>query len=140
MTAFKPIAAQWYWEDESLLSINQDEEQRIKELLMGRSIEKVSDDHLVLDDGTVIKVVPNEGGCACSAGDYWLNSLQGHENIITRGELVNEGPGTLQDYGEQHYRLFVFTLDERTEVFDIEGDDGNGYYGTGFELLVRKPA
>lgn len=60
----------------------------IAALLTGRRITHVEQGHfdrpdgqgwgdsitgrLTLDDGTIVYVAPNEGGCACSAGDYYL--------------------------------------------------------------------
>jgi hypothetical protein len=34
------------------------------------------------------------------------------------------------------YRLFVYAANDRINVLSVEGDDGNGYYGTGFTLTV----
>lgn len=131
----------WSWGEEKDwdIAIDQDQTIEMKKLLLGHSVAKVSDDHLEMDDGTVIKVVPNTGGCACSAGDYELTHLEGVENVITRVELAIDAVEDDWGYGESTYRIFVFTADGRFELATIEGDDGNGYYGTGYELLVRLP-
>jgi hypothetical protein len=37
------------------------EEKAIKELLFGRKVEKVSDNTLLLDNGLILEIQPNEG-------------------------------------------------------------------------------
>ena len=123
-----------------LVEYDQDDEEDIRNLLLGHKIEKVADDHLLLDNGTVVKVVPNQGGCACSAGDYVLKTLNGCDNIITRVEFETAAVTTDDGWEpDQAYRIFVVAEDKRINLVDIEGSDGNGYYGTGYELLVRYP-
>jgi hypothetical protein len=132
------------------------EPEKMNDLFVGRRIVAVDEDHLELDDGTVVRVVPNEGGCACSAGDYYLDRLNLVSNLITRVE-VEARPGgdgvpcrtcgAEYCYGKEGhesgyegwYRIFVWSHDERLELANITGSDGNGYYGTGFDLLVRRP-
>jgi len=127
------------WSNENLVAYNQEQEGEIRALFLGHKVEKVTDDHLLLDNGTVVKVVPNEGGCACSAGDYSLKALNGCDNIITRVEFETTAVTVDDGWGEsdQAYRIFVVAEDKRINLVDIEGSDGNGYYGTGYELLVR---
>ncbi len=119
-------------------SYDQDDHDRIRAMLLGHTVEKVEDDHLVVDDGTVVKVVPNNGGCSCGAGDYWLESLNGVDNVITRvafrqGETDSDG----ETYGT--YEVFVFTGHKEINLLTVAGDDGSGYYGTGYKLLIRAP-
>lgn len=119
-----------------LTAYDETSEDAIRELLVGHSVAKVADDHLQLDDGTVLRVIPNQGGCACSAGDYDLTELNGTENIITAVELEDApGPGE----SGHSYRIFVVADSKRINLLTVDGDDGNGYYGTGYAILVRKP-
>lgn len=140
-------------------------EDRMRELLMGRRITKatVKDEkpapyeqgptgYLTLDDGTVLKVWGNDGGCACSAGCYPLRHLAAVDNVITNVEIEEqpdyEYPAVPcrtcgKDYcwedehdNEGYYRVFVFADNERINVASFEGSDGNGYYGTGWYLDV----
>jgi hypothetical protein len=119
--------------------IDEDDQQRIHALFVGRKVAKVADDRLLLDDGTELRVVPNVGGCSCGAGDYELKSLNGCDNVITRAEVVEE---PLEEFeGERtedghRYTLFVYADNQRINLATIEGDDGNGYYGTGFQVVV----
>ena len=36
------------------------------------------------------------------------------------------------------YSIFVLAEDNRIKVLQVDGDDGNGYYGTGYRILVRQ--
>lgn len=142
-------------------------EDRLRELLIGRSVvnARISDESperyqtgptgfLTLDDGTVLKVWGNDGGCACSAGCYPLASLNGVGNAITNVEVeehpADDGtPSVCVECGEKvwncghpegWYRIFVYAEDHRIPLASFEGTDGNGYYGTGWWLNVEDAA
>ena len=114
-------------------TLGHEEESAIEALLMGRTAVRVTDDTLLLDDGTTLQVVPNDGGCLCGAGDYDLTELNGVDNIITRVEFVE---GSAGDFNTA-YRIFVLADNQRINLLTVEGDDGNGWYGTGYEIVVR---
>jgi hypothetical protein len=133
--------------------LNEENQEEIANLLIGHKVTKVGDEHLLLDNGTVIKAIGHDGGCACSAGCYDLSVLNGVDNIITRVEF-DYLPGGDGDYGKPekperthpddpedpwtgYYRVFVFADNQQINLMQFDGSDGNGYYGTGFELLVR---
>lgn len=141
----KLISENYSFREGPLTQVEYSEEQRIRDLLLGRSVTKVTDDHLLLDNGTLVKVVANDGGCACGAGDYEIAGLGETENVITNVEFdyqpADDGawfsdPKDAPE-GHGHYRVFVLAGDKRINLIDVEGDDGNGYYGTGYWLLVR---
>lgn len=98
---------------------------------------------LTLDDGTKIKVWGNDGGCTCGAGDYPLEALNAVDNVINNVEVVEAPAGDneckqCKKYYCEHtgfYRIYVFA-DARTLLASFEGDDGNGYYGTGWWLQI----
>jgi hypothetical protein len=95
---------------------------------------------LTLDDGTEILVVPHEGGCACSAGDYALTALATVDNVITSVRLAVEDADRDQwGEGDQSYRIYVVADAVEVNAVQIDGSDGNGYYGTGYQLIVVKP-
>jgi len=123
------------------IAYNEDSHWEIEKLLLGHAVVKVSADHLLLDDGTLLRLVGNDGGCSCSAGDYDLTSLNGVENVITSVEFEDEPAGDGDpNYGEDGaYRIFVFAGNERINLATFEGSDGNGYYGTGYHIMVRFP-
>lgn len=113
------------------------DETEIRNLLMGRTVRKVTDDTVILDDGTVLKLVPNEGGCACSAGDYELTELnECPDNAIMSVEFEETNES---EYGEgpRNFKVFVLAADRRIKLWEIDGDDGNGYYGTGYTIEVK---
>lgn len=95
---------------------------------------------LVLDDGTILYLAGNDGGCACSAGCYPLEKVATVANVITsaRVEADPHGDG---DYERDNgaYRIFVFADAAEINVAEFVGSDGNGYYGTGFALTVIRP-
>ena len=127
---------------EDVVTLDQDDEKEIKELLLGHRVARIAVDHMELDDGTVIKIVPNEGCGGCTSGWYGLDQITEVDNIITHVECeetdnvaINDG----WDDTEYTYRVFVVAEDKRINLYSVSGDDGNGYYGTGYELLVRYP-
>lgn len=112
-----------------------DDESKIKDLLFGRKITVIGDTTLELDNGIILEVEANEGWGGCSAGSYSVKELNGVDNAITNVEFVCD---SLDEYGENSYKIFVFTADNKTtKILEVEGDDGNGYYGTGYEIIVK---
>lgn len=113
----------------------------MRELFVGKSVVEagVITGVLLLNDGTVLEVVPNEYGCGgCSSGHYEITELNGCENIITNVELVTEEEPINSWDKKTTYSLFVLAEDKRINLIKVEGDDGNGYYGTGYWIKVRK--
>lgn len=98
---------------------------------------------LVLDDGTHLYLTGNEGGCACSAGDYELAKVAAVENVITSARVEAKPAGDDYDRDDYQrdgtYRIFVLADAAEINVAEFIGSDGNGYYGTGFELCVLRP-
>lgn len=114
-------------------------------LLVGRRIvateikgfEEESCAIVTLDNGKRFRVKGNDGCGGCSSGWYWVTHLQGVDNIITSVSLETEPVSTgTMGWGEEAwiYRVFVITNGLSTEFLRVEGDDGNGYYGTGYYL------
>lgn len=133
------------WADgrNGLTELSQDDDGRIVDLLMGRRVTKVADDQLLLDDGTLLRVLPNQGGCSCSSGDYELTELNGVDNVITKVEVAREPDPDCTDPGYSFagtYRVFVYAENQRINLLAVKGDDGNPYYGTGYTILVRRPS
>lgn len=154
-TEFVPIKASassyYYDREEGVQTLDQEDQDRIEALFMGRKVTKVDGEHLVLDNGTVVKAIGHDGGCACSAGCYDLSVLNGVDNIITRvefdyapggdwapGERPNPHPDDPEDKWTGYYRVFVYADNQQINLMQFDGSDGNGYYGTGFQILVRE--
>lgn len=90
---------------------------------------------LVLDDGTVLYLGGNEGCGGCSSGWYGLTQVAKVDNLITNVR-VEANPD--DDYeGEGAYRIFVIADAVEINVAEFEGSDGNGYYGSGFWVVVQ---
>ncbi len=151
-TPIRATAYSWGDRDPDVRAFDQDDKTEIEALLMGRKVTKVDNEHLLLDDGTVIKAIGHDGGCACSAGCYDLSVLNGVDNIITRVDFDYrpagddekptfdpDDPDAPEDCWTGYYRIFVFADDQRINLMQFDGSDGNGYYGTGYEILVRYP-
>lgn len=112
------------------------ETEKIKEMLLYRKIVEVKYDYiLVLDDGTELEVYPNEGCGSCSSGWYDIVELNECENVITNVECVCD---ELDGYdGDKSYKIFVYSENEKTKILQVDGGDGNGYYGSGYWLKVE---
>lgn len=116
----------------------EENEKEIKELLLYRRIVKVENDTLYLDNGTELEIIPNVGCGGCESGNYEITELNECDNVITKVELDC-------DYTEDEwkdgasYKIFVYAEDKRIKILQVDGTDGNGYYGTGYEVLVRFP-
>lgn len=126
---------------------------KIRELLLGRRVVSAVEGDavlyyssepaavLTLDNGTVLNVIPNQGGCSCSAGDYHLTSLSTVDNIITDVQVVieDEVDSDAAWSNGTTYTISVFAGMDQINLVRIDGDDGNGYYGTGFAVTVQVP-
>jgi succinylarginine dihydrolase len=134
------------------------DEERVRDLLVGRRIVKVeqgnfeipdddttwrwntrAEGRCVLDDGTQIFVLPNEGCGGCSSGWYQLKHLATVDNAITDVRLTCEGEPSDYGDGPQSYRIYVLADAVEINAVQVDGDDGNGYYGSGYELFVLPP-
>lgn len=125
------------WENDR---IDHDEDDRIKELFIGRRVIAAEAYVLTLDDGTRVTVEPNEGCGGCTAGWYELERIATAENVITAVGVEEEVVTGDPDGADDRYRLFVYAagVDAKAEIVTVKGCDGNGYYGTGFSLVVKR--
>jgi hypothetical protein len=122
---------------------HEDDKDGIRALLMGRTVTKVDDHRLHLDDGTELIIDGNEGGCSCGAGDYELTELNECPNNAVMAVEFEDAPigDEYSDWDGRrdtgHYRIFVLAEDRRIKLAEFEGSDGNGYYGTGYWIVAR---
>jgi hypothetical protein len=112
---------------------------QVAKLLIGRRVVKVSDNTLRLDDGRELVFDGHDGGCACGAGDYELTALNEVDNVITRVEFLDSPDGDDHPCGDGRYEIFVFADNKMVNLATFKGTDGNGYYGTGYQITVRTP-
>lgn len=111
------------------------EEEIIRKMLIGHSIEKVNENTLRLDNGIELEFYGNNG-CLCGAGDYDITELNECKNIITNVEF--EDTYSSNEWSEKHsYKIFVYAENNKIKLLQCDGDDGNGYYGTGYHIEVK---
>lgn len=126
-------------------TLNECNENEIKELLLGHKIvADENNDSLILDNGVVLQINPNIGSYGCESGNYYLEYIASVNNAITNVEFVNYYEVNDDDYYDeeddyQHYKIFVIADGMTTELLDVYGTDGNGYYGTGYNIDVYIP-
>ena len=111
-------------------------EKEIEELLLGHKVTADDYDKLILDNGVVLQINPNIGCGACESGNYYLDHISSVNNAITNVEFVEEFD---DDCYYEHYKIFVIADGMTTELLDVYGTDGNGYYGTGYTIDVYIP-
>lgn len=112
------------------------DEEEIRELLVGRKV-KVDGDNLILDNGIVLEVIANEGCGGCPSGWYSITKLNEVDNAITNVEFDCDGDVANED-DDTSYKIFVFCEDTRIKLLQVDGSDGNGYYGTGYTIIVKQ--
>ena len=111
-------------------------EKEIEELLLGHKVTVDDYDNLVLDNGVMLQINPNIGCGGCESGNYYLEHIASVNNAITNVEFVEEFE---DDCYYEHYKIFVIADGMTTELLDVYGTDGNGYYGTGYTIDVYLP-
>ena len=117
------------------------DEAEIKELLIGRKVKvDIDNDRLILDNGIILEIEANEGCGGCSSGWYSITKLNEVDNAITNVGFECDGieANEENDYSDTSYRIFVFCEDKRINLLQVDGSDGNGYYGTGYTIRVKK--
>lgn len=107
----------------------------LKDLLIGHSIVKVNENTLELDNGTQLEFIGNNG-CCCGAGEYDITELNECKNVITNVEFEDEADNS--GWGDAHsYKIFVYAENKKIKLLQCDGDDGNGYYGTGYHINIK---
>ena len=128
------IKEDWAYRNSELESIESDEPEKIRALLLGHKVSKIANDHLQLDDGTVVRIVGNVGCCAY----YDITDLNEVDNIITAVTFNEDPAGDDYPNGKGIYEIFVVAEHKMIRLVALEGTDSNGYYGTGYRILVRR--
>lgn len=122
----------------------------LTKLFIGRKVVKADTKTgtLTLDNGTELKIIPNEGCGGCVSGYYELERLATFDNVITNvdhvrrsGVKIDDLDEDYEDWIDQTYSIFVYSegIPIGQEVVHVAGTDGNGYYGTGYEIQVTRP-
>lgn len=114
------------------------DKKEIEELLLGHKVLAYEPGGLlILDNDILLQIKPNIGCGGCTSGNYYLEHIRSVNNAITNVELVEEHDN--ENYHYKHYKIFVIADGMTTELLDVYGTDGNGYYGTGYTIDVYIP-
>lgn len=119
-------------------TLTHEDTEKIKNLMVGRIIIQVQNDTLVLDDLTKLRIIPNSGCGGCENGYYELAFLNHVHNVITNVEFNEEMIDNKPEEYPMVYSIYVYTdaLTTAAPLAEITGNDGNGYYGTGYRVDV----
>lgn len=121
------------------ITLNQDSDDGLyTQLLRGRYVTSIDDGTITLDDGTELYIHGNEGCGGCESGWYWLEKV--YKQGSPRARIMSAYVAYDED-GEDApsvYTLFVMVDGNPTQLplATVRGDNGNGYYGTGFTLTA----
>lgn len=115
-----------------------DFESKVRDVLFGRKIveTEVLDGQtarIKLDNGVELFAVGNEGCGGCMNGWYFLDELNDCDNVITD---VTCETGVSEFSDDDVYHIFVYADNKKINCLQFSGHD-NGYYGTGYLLVVR---
>lgn len=112
---------------------DKNDEYFIKSILLGHSITKVNKSTLRLDNGIELQFNGNEGCSGCGSGYYYIKELNGCKNIITDVKFQK----TNIEYDEYSYKLFVYAENKKIKLLQCDGNDGNGWYGSGYQIFIK---
>ena len=119
-------------------TLHECDKKEIEELLLGHKVVAYKEDNLlVLDNGVLLQINPNIGCSGCGSGSYYLRHITSVNNAITNVEFVEKYDD--DKYQCKHYSIFVIADGVTTELLDVCGTDGNGWYGTGYTIDVCIP-
>lgn len=127
---------------EYVKTVEHNNEKDIEDILIGRKVVDVEGNAiLVLDNGMKLLVEPNRGCGGCESGWYNIEHITSCNNVITNVEFDCYDEEDKRSYYTNctHYKIFVIADGIRTELLDVYGTDGNGYYGTGYSIDVYVP-
>lgn len=122
-------------EKTDVVHLDDNDSQGIADLLIGRKVEYAKDGVLILDDGSRLEIIPNEGCGGCTSGWFDITELNEVDNVITRAEVVYREEDTM--YSPDVYSIFVYAENKKLLLAKVAGDIGNGYYGAGFTIEAR---
>lgn len=123
------------------------QEEKIKETLIGKQVTRIEqkDDFTVevtLDDGVILTLTGNEGGCCCGSGDWTITELLS-DSEKPSGRIMNawvdDQIEESEVYGNLQGPITVFIMAEGREypLVEFDGYD-NGWYGHGFYASVTR--
>lgn len=120
---------------------------KIKEVVIGKQITSIEQKGpfkavVTLDDGAILQLEGNEGGCCCGRGDWAITKLLANAEK-PNGRIMNAWIDNQikpdEDYDEISGPIRVFIMAEGTEypLVEFDGYD-DGWYGQGFYCRVTR--
>lgn len=108
------------------------------EKLIGKDVIEITEDTIILTDGTQLYIEPNEGGCSCGSGDSCFDMPP--IRLDKPAKIMNiKVEDTEDDDGEYYEKIFIlFNNAKINESIDFYPNSGNGYYGQGVWVTIRK--
>lgn len=123
------------------------QEEKIRETLIGKQITRIEqkDDftaEVTLDDGAILTLAGNKGGCCCGNGDWIISKLLSDSEKPSGRVMnawVNDRTDMDEDLGEIWGPVTVFIVAEgrKYPLVEFTGHD-NGWYGHGFYANVTQ--
>lgn len=110
------------------------------QILRGRYVTSIDGSTITLDDGTELHIQGNAGCGGCSSGWYWLEETfkRGNRKARIMSAYVACDEDDTDEEAPSVYTIFVMVdgNPHQLPLATVRGDDGNGYYGTGFTLTA----
>lgn len=115
---------------------------QLKSALIGHRIIKIDTNrHIItLDNNSMLHFIANRGCGGCCSGNYDITEFNPNivDNVITNVTLSERDSDDPDSWRDKIYEIFVFAENQEMKLLSCEGSDGNGYYGTGYRILISK--
>lgn len=115
---------------------------QLKSALIGHKIIKIDTNrHIItLDNNSMLQFIANRGCGGCCSGNYDITEFNPNivDNVITNVTLSERDSDDPDSWRDTVYEIFVFAENREMKLLSCEGSDGNGYYGTGYRILISK--
>jgi hypothetical protein len=108
----------------------------LEQELVGKRITKITDEKIVLDNGTVLLIEPNEGCGGCSAG--WAEMDIDPYNPNIEAAVMNVEYKDTDDIRSDSFKIFIYMTDNTSITMEGNNGNDNGYYGSGFWVTVTR--
>ena len=105
----------------------------LREELVGKRITKITDEKIVLDNGTVLLIEPNEG---CGGG--WAEMDIDPYNPNIEAAVMNVEYKDTDDILSDSFKIFIYMADNTSITMEGNNGNDNGYYGSGFWVSVTR--
>ena len=108
----------------------------LEQELVGKRITKITDEKIVLDNGTVLDIEPNEGCGGCSAG--WAEMDIDPYNPNIEAAVMNVEYKDTDKIRSDSFKIFIYMADNTSITMEGNNGNDNGYYGSGFWVTVTR--